>query len=377
MRSGSSTLKAVLQGSFDCQFYADVFLNRQRVLANLPITNVVLNDDSTSAVQGSGSFSVAYQGDFADSIAPKQIGDTLSPFGSQVAISAIVTAGSGFVERIPMGTYLISETPAIATQMFLFNTALLSKGDLIDVTVKDLFYGVQRDRFNVPGSPASLSSVWGEVQRLTGLPVTKTITDAVIPLSVAYAQDKLQAVYDLATVLDAAACMTFDGTVSMRPNVWPAVVDTLSGGDGGTLINVGRGMANDTVYNAVVVRSADSGTGQSVLASAEVQSGPLRTTNTDGSLSPYRRVPYFASSPYVTTQAQAAAYAATLLPRVSALRSVTVDLVETFNPLRDLGDVITVQRVATGKVFESFTGRVTKISRNGIGNQTTTVAVNQ
>src|SRR2546430_8658898 len=41
-----------------------------------------------------------------------------------------------------------------------------------------------------------------EYQRLVGFPITKTITDAAIPASVAYQEDKLQACYDLATVLD-------------------------------------------------------------------------------------------------------------------------------------------------------------------------------
>jgi hypothetical protein len=372
VRASSTSLPAVLKGSFNKRYVADFFADGDRVLQDVPVTNVQLADSGSSLVQGTGSCTVIYQDHFGTELSPKNIGDIFSPFGTQVAVSVIITAGAGFVERIPLGRYLISETPAIITTRFLFNGAVLSKGDQIDLSLKDLFYGVQRDRFAVPGSPPSLTSVWGEMQRLTGLPVTKRITDGPISATVAYQEDKLQAVYDLATVLDATACLLSDGTVSMRPNVWPASMDTLSWGDGGTLVDVGRGMANDLVYNQVIVRAYNSATAAAILASAEVTSGPLRTQNLDGSLSPYRRVPYFYSSQYIITDAQAQTYAAATLPRVSALRSVSVKLKEIFNPLREVGDVLTVKRLG-----EQFDGRVTDITRDSGGTQQTTVAVNQ
>lgn len=371
MRFGTPALKSVLNGSFDWRYVADVFSNGVRVLQDVPITNPSFIDSSTSLVQRTGTCTITYQGDFAREIAPSQIGDLFSPFGTQVAVSIIVWAGAGFLERIPLGVYLVAETPSIVTTRFLWQGGVVSKGDRIDLTLKDLFFGVQGDRFQVPGSPPSLTSVWAEMQRLTGLTVTKSITDGPITAAVAYQEDKLQAVYDLATVLDATACMLPDGTVSMRPNVWPAAVDTLSWGDNGTLVDVNRGMANDLVYNQVVVRSYDSGSGVAVLASAEITSGPLRTKNLDGSLSPYRRKPYFYASQYITTAAQAQAYATLNLPRVSSLRSVAVKLTEILNPLRDLGDVVPVKRLG-----ETFLGRVTDITRTNGPNQETTVAVN-
>jgi hypothetical protein len=373
MRFGTPALKDVLRlGDFNKRYVADFFSNGVRMAKDVPITMPRFDDSASSLVQGTGSFRVIYQDDFAREVSPSQIGDLFSPFGTQVAISVIITVGAGFTERVPLGLYLVSETPSIITTRYLFNGALVTKGDQIDISIKDLFYGVQRDRFQVPGSPPDLSSVWAEVQRLTGLTVTKTITDGVITAAVAYQEDKLQAVYDLATVLDATACMLSDGTVSMRPNVWPAAVDALSWGDAGTLVSAGRGMANDLVYNQVVVRSYDSGTGAAVLAMAELTTGPLRTRNADGSLSPYRRVPYFYSSQFITTAAQAQAYADLTLPRVSKLRSVSVKLTEIFNPLRDIGDVITVNRLG-----ETFLGRVTDISRTDQATQETTVAVGQ
>ena len=370
MRYGSAALKDVLLGSFNHRYVVDVFSNGVRILADVPVTNVSLTDSATSLVQCAGSLTVIYQGDFAETVAPTAVGDLFSPFGTQIRVYAMITDGPMLTERVPLGVYLVAETPSIVTTRFLWQGGVVSKGDQIDLTLKDLFYGVQRDRFQVPGSPPSLTSVWAEVQRLTGLTVTRSMTDSSITAAVAYQEDKLQAVYDLATVLDATACMLSDGTVSMRPNAWPSSVDTLSWGDNGTLVDVARGMANDLVYNQIVVRSSDTTNGTAVLASAEITSGPLRTQNPDGSLSPYRRVPYFYSSTQITNAAQAQAYADLNLPRVSRLRSVSVALTEIFNPLREIGDVITVSRLG-----ETFAGRIVGLNRTTAATQKTTVQV--
>jgi len=376
MRFGSDALKGALAaGTFDVNYTVDVFYDGQRMLKDLPITDVSLTDDATSLIQSTGSFTCTYQGDFAESIAPREVGDVLSPFGSQVPVSALVTCGPALVERVRLGQYEIAEAPSIVTQPWLFNTAFLTKGDIIHVTVKDLFARTDRDRFDVPGAPVNTSSVYGEIQRLTQLPVTRTIPDGPVAASVAYQVEKLQAVYDLANAsLDATPYITSDGTISLRPNVWPAVVDTIKGGDDGTLVSVDKAMTNDLVYNKIVVRSY-AGDGTAVLASAEITDGKLRTQNRDGSRSPYGRVPTFFSSQYVTTIAQGQNYATTWLPRVSQLRGVQVTLTELFNPLRENGDVVQVQRFASGLVAEEFTGRVVGIQRGMGRTQQTTVAV--
>lgn len=375
MRFGTAQLKQVLTGSLDKQYVADVVFNGVRVRKDIPIINPQFSDSGSALVQSTGSCTIVYKDDFGASIAPTAISDILAPFGSQLAVSVLIETGAGFQERVPLGTYLITEDPSIQTSRFKMLGGVLSKGDRIDLTLKDLFAGVQRDRFDTPGTAPDLSSVWKEYQRLVGFPVTKTITDAAIPTSVAYQEDKLQACYDLATVLDAVAYVTADGTASMRPNVWPTSWDTLNSKDidpdGGTLVSVTPSLSNDDVYNAVVVRGTAADGSTIVLAVSEVTDGPLRVRNADGSLSPYRRVPYYYQSQYITTQAQAQAYADQLLPRVSKLRSLTYSVVEMFNPLREVGDVLSVNRLG-----QSFIGRITDISRDSGATQTLTMAVN-
>jgi hypothetical protein len=373
MRFGSDALKSALSGSFNKRFVADVVANGIRVLQDVPITVPSFTDAGSSQVQFTGTCTVVYQDDFAKSIAPSQIGDTLAPFGTRVVIYSLIEVGPALVERTLLGTYLLTEDPKILTTRRVFNGAVVTDGDLIDLTLNDLFAGVKRDTFDSPGTAPDLTSVWKEYQRLTGFPVTKTVADAAIPTSVAYQQDKLQACYDLATVLDGVAFVTSDGTASIRPNVWPAAVDSLRSADvapDGTLVDVVPRLSNTDVYNAIVVRGTAPDGSTIVLATAEVTDGPLRTKNADGSLSPYRRVPYYYTSQYITTQAQAQAYADTWISRVSRLRSLTYDLTETFNPLREVGDVLNVYRLG-----ESFTCRITDIHRDTGVTQSLTVAV--
>lgn len=375
MRPGSAALLSALTGSFDKRYVADIVSNGVRVLKDASITAPRFDDSGSSQVQSTGSCTLVYADDFAQSIAPSQIGDVLAPFGTQVVVYSLITAGPALQERTKLGTYLLTDTPKIITTRARFNGAIVSRGDEIDLTVQDLFAGVQRDQFDTPGAAASTASVWKEYQRLTGFPVTRTVTDAPIPASVAYQEDKLQACYDLATVLDAVAYMTPDGTASMRANTWPPAVDSLftkAVGDGGTLIDVVPTLSNAAVYNAVVVRGTDPGGTSIVLGTAEIGDGPLRVRNADGSIAPYRRVPYYYSSQYITTQAQAQAYATQQLARVSKLRSLTYTLTETFNPLREVGDVLNVYRLG-----DAFVCRITDISRDSGATQQLTVAVDR
>lgn len=375
MRLSTAKLRTVITGaSFSYRWVADVFVGGDRVLQDLPCTAPDFTDDDSQLVQSTGSLKFVYQDTFARSIAPQTVADTLSPFGTQVWVYLLIDDGPAFSERILMGQYLVDGAPEINTTRYLFLGSPVAAGDVIKVTLSDLFYGVQVDRFYTPGSPPSKASTWGEVQRLTGLPITRTpaVPDGTISGQVAYQEDRLQAVYDLANYsLDAVPFVTPDGTVSMRPNDWPAPVDVLEWGDG-NLLDVGRGMADDEVYNAIAVRAYNSGDGSAILASGQVKDGPLRAAEPDGSLSPFRRRPTFYSSQYITTPLQAQQYVAKWLPRVSRLTGIEVTLTETLNPLRQLGDVLTVRELGN-----EFTGRVSNIRRSDSGQQQTTVKVGQ
>lgn len=481
MRRGTPQLQGVLAaGTFDIRWVADVIYDGVRRWADLPVEDVSHAEDGTSKVQQSASFTIVWTDPLGESIAPREVDDILSPFGTTVNLYQLVSNGPAFSERVSFGSFVVSDTPSIQTTRWSFHGRMLSKGDRIKLTLKDPFYKVQRNRFDVPGVTASGGTVYGEIQRLTGLSVTRdaVAVDAGVPRTLVFEEDRLDAVYSIAALADGVPYMTEDGTLSIRPNAWGAPVaeivtddadrtvptwvppvlgpvwmstdvvdggsaadppgdiidsgsassagspppedidggtadvtptDDVDGGDPatmppedidggpvipgnsgdnvdggtigigelhagfwvtppqakGTLLGVQLGMSAEGVYNRVVIR--DQGQDPKVLASAEIDNGTLRARNADGTVSPFGRVPYFASSPSVKTQAAAQVQAARLLARVSRPQAVIVTLDELANPLRQVGDVVRVRRNG-----EQYLGRVQAVNRSSGSRQQTT-----
>jgi hypothetical protein len=370
MRIHTEQCRQVLTQSFDRRWLADLYYDGVRRLADLPISDPSFSDDGDSQVQQTGTVTVTYSGNFAETIVPKTAADYLAPFGAELAIYVLITAGP-FVERIPMGWYRITEPTDSYEASAVFQGRRIVVGSTVKLALQDRLVRVQRDRFDLPSSPPQQESVLTEIGRLTGLQITRQVDDRPIPTGVAYEEDRLEAVYDLADVLDAVPHPLPDGSLGQRPNVWPEPVDTLRRGNGGTLVSVGRSMSADRVYNRVAVRSASTDQ-RVILATAEVTEGPLRASNADGTVSPFGRATYFYSSEKITTIEQAEAYAQQQAPRVSSLRAVEVPVVEKFNPLREVGDVLVVER---DDPSETFVGRVKSIDRDSGATQKLTMEV--
>jgi hypothetical protein len=371
MRDASNDLAEVLRsGSFDVQWVADVYYDGVRRLTNVPITDLKLDEDGSSLVQGSGSCTVVWTPDFAESLSPRRADDALAPFGSELSVAVIIRAGT-FTERVQMGWYRIDDVPDAEDHLVEFGGQKIVIGSRVDLELKDRFRKVQKDRFDVPGSPPSRTSVLTEAQRITGLQIVREVPDTTIPRSFAYEEERLDPLYDLLELADAVPYMRPDGTFGQRPIAWASPVDAVTDGDGGTLVSLKRAMSSDTVYNRIAVRSSTDDDTVQILAVAEITEGPLRTRNPDGSPSPYGRVTYYYSSEFITTRAQAQKYADENLPRVSSLRVTERAMVELFDPRRQVGDVLDV-RPSTEAPFRA---RVKKISRSDGPTQDVTLEV--
>ena len=270
MRFGSEALRDVLTGSFDHRWVADVFYDGVRRLADLPIDDVRFSEDADANIQQSGSCRVVWSDEFASSIAPSAVSDMLAPFGAQLAIYSVVTAGT-FEERVEFGRFEITNVPDAVDEKMRFRDGWITVGSTVDLELKELLAGVGQESFDVPSAAPSLGSVWDEVARISGLQITRTVADTSITKQVAYPENVLDAVYDLMeVVLEARPHMTADGTLAARPVAAPTVaVDTIRRGEAGTLVDVGAEMSAAGVYNRVVVRSTGSDQAR-VLASRRV-----------------------------------------------------------------------------------------------------------
>lgn len=363
MKSSTPGLNdALVSSSFTFWYVADLWYNGSRRLADVPVTVTALTDDDSRAVKSQGTCTITWSDQFGESIMPNEPEDLFSPFGSELAVYAIVETGLGNRERIPMGWYQITDVPDMRDHTMFWEPEqrVISTGTVLQLSLMDRLIQVQRDEFGAPGAPSSLASVWGEIGTLTGLPLVRSITDAAITRSVVYKEDRLQAVLDLADIIGGVPYMDPNGALTMRTKNWPAPVDTMRRGDGGSIINIGRGMSPDGVYNAVIFRG-QSNDQTTVWASTEIDSGAMRTRNGDGSRSPAHRRPTFRSNEFITTYEQAKAYTETELVRVSTLRSIRWPITETWNPLREVGDVVYV----VDEFENSVLCRIVSISRSG------------
>lgn len=362
MRRSTPQLVEVLRGSFSHWYEADLWYDGQRRLQDIPLNITELSDDDSQAVKSWASAKLTWTDAFGRSILPVAIGDLFSPFGAELAIYAVTSAGS-FRERTEMGWFQITDVPSMRDQTMFWKkrNRIIVTGSVLELTLKDRLVQVQRDTFDVPSAPiVPLLTVWNEIGRITGLQLTRSIPDGSISRSVAYQEDRLEAVLDLADIIGGVPYMASDGTLTMRPKVWPAAVDTMRRGDGGSIINIGRGMSAEGVYNAVIFRGQDDNQGK-VLATSEIISGPFRTKNPTGSRSPAHRRPTFRSNQFVKSKAQAQAYTDSELARVSTLGATKWPITEIWNPLREVGDVVNV----VDEYGNTVLCRVVSIKRSG------------
>lgn len=350
MRTIQDRTEALIrEGGFERVWVADLIYDGDRRLSNVPISDPSLSWDGTAQIVGSGSCRVVWNDDFAQSYIPREIGDWFSPFGAELQIDLLIGSGAD-AERLQMGRFVIDSVPEAEESAFRWHGRTLHVGESFGLALKDRMLRIVRDPFPFPTAPRQ-TSAWAEIQNITGFPVIQNVSDATIPTTITHDENRAAALSEMFDLLNAWPALTPAGVLTARTKAWPAAVDTLDG----AVVSAPRTLESDKTYNRVVVEGK-SPSGDPVYGVAEVTEGFLRVRNADGSRSPFGVATYRYQSDYLTTSSQCDAYARQLLPRVSRIRSVLRDVTERFNPLREVGDVLT---------FEGGLVRVQKISHSG------------
>ena len=332
-RAVSVTTKQLLaDGGLDRRWVADLMYDGQRRFADVAIRDVDLSWDGGQFVAGSGSCTVVWADDHGSSMIPMRIGDLFAPFGAELQIDCVVSAGK-FAERIPMGRFMIDEIPGTVQADMPWRDRVIHPGESFDVVLKDGMQRVISDRFPFPTASKS-TSVWGEIQNITGMPIVRNVPDVAITSPVTHDEEKSAAVSKLFDRLGAWPMLNAAGVLMARPKAWPLPVDEVV-----DRVSAPRALASAKTYNRVVVEGKDPA-GNPLYGVADVREGFLRVANADGTRSPFGVRTYGYASEFLTTQEQVDAYAAELLPRVSRVRGVQREISERFNPLREVGDVL-------------------------------------
>ena len=333
MRQLSSAMLDLLTGSIpDARIACNAWYDGNLVEPGLPISNwrIQWAGDDNTLIQGKGSFTVA---DDTGRLAPWGYDEPLSAAGSQLQVSFLAGSESVDLAWLAVATNAPDEQWRVSGP----NTQWVSGGASISVEADDLTLLVSDARFIAPEAPPSGATVLSEVRRLlSGLcPVTVAagVTDAAVPASIVYKDERLAPVFDLVKSLNCRYRMTGDGQFEVYPLTQTAPVWTVQGKAGGALVSLNRTQARADLINGVVSTGSDPSA--EVRALATLTTGPLRW---DGPLG--RKVAYH--NAVATTQTGVQADAQTILNNSTILQTVPLNVLCAPHPGIQIGDWVRV-----------------------------------
>lgn len=262
---------------------------------------------------------------------PVEADAPLAAFGQRLTVTLGIGFGPEDVEWMQRGEYLV--------------TASRPSGDTVQVEAAGLLQLIDEARLASPYQPSGtlVSTLRGLVEPALTVDISASLTDRNVPSGINVDEDRLGAVLELLDAWPADASVTADGYLSVAPAVDSATsVLSLTDGTGGTVLRWEGESTRDGACTCVVARGTASDGGQVQGVAYDLDGiSPLRY---GGPFSPLP-VPYFYSSPLLTTTSQCQAAATTTLARLRrhTARKLTASIVP--HPGLQAGDAVT----ATGR----------------------------
>ena len=352
-RPRSAQLDDVITGgSFRRELVGDVHYGGARLLEGVPIDDWSLAGDFDAKIKTSASCTIVYQGDFAESVTPREATDALAPFGQELHLYMVVSTRE-YTERVKVGAYRIDDVPDAYDRTTQLEGSLLTIGSVVQLSLLDRLCTVDT-LFRSLEQPASLTSAWAEIARVSRLQVTKTVPDVAIPNSVVYARNRLDTVQQLAAILGGRAAMLSDGTLGIIPDeVGTPQISLTTGEPAGTVIGAGYYMSSREIQN-VVIGDFEDDNGIGIHAEAAITSGPLDVNGPFGE----RVVEYpDDQKQFVRTKAAADIAVKNHLAKVSRRGPYEIPISMVPDPRLEVGDIVSAER-PDGAVV----GRVVKYS---------------
>ena len=321
----SDLFGAALRQAHTAHIQVDAWYGGDLLVEDVPITDGQVTVNSGQGVRRTLDVTVA----------DTALWGTLDVAGVELRAYRGVRYPSGQVETVPLGVFgLDSQSIGVAP------------GGGIQVrSAPDRWARVQRARFEVAETSVAGSAVTSEVVRLVteavpGIDYVNATTSTALVGVLVWDRDRDKAVNDLLTSISAEGFFDNEGALRLvdAPLLSQAPVWTVDASPSGVLLDGARIRDRSRTYNVAVV--FDSRTDGSVPFDPQIaeDNDPTSRTYVGG---PFGRVPYFWSSPAVTTTAAAMEAATTILHRVKATNAqLNVDAV--VHPGLDRGDVISV-----------------------------------
>jgi hypothetical protein len=295
----SSQALSILGRSYRYYLSVDSWLGGALLADSIPVSAAVEETDRTLRVPERLTLTVPRR-DRGMSWSPVGVNHPLAANGQRLRVQLGIGLDGTRVEWFQRGWFLIEESTV--------------DGDNVNVTAVGLFALIDEARLVSPYQPTGtlVSTLRGLVEPALTVVVDGALADRGVPSGINYDEDRLGAVLELLDAWPADAAVSPDGYLSVTPAVQSTTpVLTLTDGAGGTIITAVGASSRDSAANVVVARGTASDGGQVQGVAFDLSGGP---TSYGGQFNPLP-VPFFFSSPLLTTVEQCNAAAATILAK--------------------------------------------------------------
>ena len=271
-----------------------------RFLASVPVAGGSVAWSSGREVPGSLDLTVPREAWGRDWRPGLDADHPLAAKGQQLHVSVRVGApASGQSWTIRLGTFLIARSEASA--------------GVVRVTGLSMMERVVRDRLTSPMAPRSGGTLASELRRLVpasmGLTISGDLTDRACP-AMSWGESRADAIAEIAAAWPCRIREDAYGALHALPPLGgvPDPLDTLTDGEGGTVVEAYEADDAAGVYNRVVARgqeSSDAGL-PTIQAVASQETGPYAVAR-------FGAKTFFLSSPLLTSMSAAESAARTRL----------------------------------------------------------------
>lgn len=322
----SDTALSIVQRSFTMVVRAESWLAGELLAADIPVADGSEDRDRTLAVPERVSLTVPRRDGGID-WTPLQPDHPLAAYGQLLHISYGIDVGGDY-EWIDRGWFLTTESS--------------TDGDTVSVQAEGLLTLIDEAKFAAPFQPSGtfVSTARALVEPALTVEVDGLLTDRSIPVGMQWDDDRMAALAELLDTWPADARVNEDGVLRIEPVTDDGTsVLALTDGTGGTVVRWQGATSRDGAFNVVVARGEDANGNQIQGVAYDLDS--ISPTRYDGPYSPLA-VPFFYSSPLLTTVAQCRKAAQTTLTRLRRTTGRRLDVTMVPHPGLVTGDIVSV-----------------------------------
>jgi hypothetical protein len=323
----SAQAQSLLTGSYGYACAVESWYDGQLLAADIPVFTAAEEVDRTVRVPERVTFTVPRE---AAGVSWSPVSDRhpLAANGQRLHVKLGIRLDSDRVEWFERGRFLIQ-------------TSFINGNDEVQVEALGLKALVDEAKLVSPYQPSGtlVSTLRGLVEPALTVVVDAALTDRAVPSGINYDEDRLGAVLELLDAWPADAYVTPAGYLAVVPATQSTTsVLSLTTGTGGTVITATGSSTRDGAYNAVVARGTATDGGQVQGVAYDMSGGPK---GYGGPFNPLP-VPYYFTSPLLTTVIEAQRAAETIMARFQrgTARQFDIDMVP--HPALQAGDVVSV-----------------------------------